>query len=576
MRPAPIAIATVSLVLVALLAGCGGGDAPSTTAASGGGPATAACPAAESAATPVQVAFRNDTAAAITLAVDPGTWSCSDWSGDATPGSLQGVEVPPNGRVVTRSLTPATAGPQATPPGFTVQLVSGGTVVRSQQLVLRQVGDGATRCWAAPGTAGCPGFTSAVTLPDGTAARVVSTPTEARWRTPADNPVTLTPNGPGLGRQWLVTLGDSYMSGLGARWAGNTGGSTGAGWRRVDALGPRAYWDSPTGEKHPGCYRAPGGAPAHVGDDTAPSQNFACGGATTRSFPGKKRVKPGVDFYAGADGVGQLVDLRRFAMDHNVRMIAVSIGGNDLKFAAIVQSCLSSFLVSRTPTRRLCSEKSDKVRQALSPENVAKVTEEIRSAYRRIGTAMAEAGYAPDQYTVVALDYPDIIAPPALMKYREAPGIGRQVVGGCGMWDKDITWVQGTMLPTLTRAIDDAAAGSGLADVRRMRLAKQYVGHRLCEKGTELVPAPSTWRDAGAVERAEWITQIRSLTAGFAPYDIDEGAHRNYWGNLSLRNCLRQEWKAIASGSPSGNVECVPAGGVEAGGEPSMRLAPSP
>ena len=50
---------------------------------------------------------------------------------------------------------------------------------------------------------------------------------------------------PGVGTPTVVTLGDSAISGEGGRWAGNTNQSP----SRVDALGSRAYWDTPARDR---------------------------------------------------------------------------------------------------------------------------------------------------------------------------------------------------------------------------------------------------------------------------------------------------------------------------------------
>jgi hypothetical protein len=50
-------------------------------------------------------------------------------------------------------------------------------------------------------------------------------------------------DGPGVGTPWVVSLGDSAISGEAGRWAGNTNNSQ-AG---IDALGPTAYSDNAAG-----------------------------------------------------------------------------------------------------------------------------------------------------------------------------------------------------------------------------------------------------------------------------------------------------------------------------------------
>src|SRR5687768_13073908 len=131
-------------------------------------------------------------------------------------------------------------------------------------------------------------------------------------------------DGPGRGAAWVVSLGDSYISGEGGRWAGNTNLSP----TFTDAGGQGAYWDAGTGEAIAGCHRSTA-AEIHIG--VVASLNLACSGAkTATSAPGDGDFKPGIDFFDdGAGHKGQALMLQEFAASHNVRMVQVSIGGNN-------------------------------------------------------------------------------------------------------------------------------------------------------------------------------------------------------------------------------------------------------
>ena len=149
-------------------------------------------------------------------------------------------------------------------------------------------------------------------------------------------------DGPGSGSPWVVTLGDSYISGEAGRWAGSSNASS----SRADALGPTAYYDnaSGTGEQIARCHRSKA-AEAYVGGGVS-GLNLACSGATTTTSVGTY-FKPGIDFYDdGAGHRGQAAMLQGFATTHRVGMVVVSIGGNDFHFADIVQSCVTDFLAS--------------------------------------------------------------------------------------------------------------------------------------------------------------------------------------------------------------------------------------
>ena len=61
-------------------------------------------------------------------------------------------------------------------------------------------------------------------------------------------------DGPGVGAPWVVSVGDSYISGEAGRWAGSSNSSSAA----ADALGGSAYHDnaSGTGETITRCHRS--------------------------------------------------------------------------------------------------------------------------------------------------------------------------------------------------------------------------------------------------------------------------------------------------------------------------------
>ena len=151
-------------------------------------------------------------------------------------------------------------------------------------------------------------------------------------------------DGPGVGTPWIVSVGDSAISGEAGRWAGNTNGSS----SNVDALGPTAYYDNATNtaEQIPGCHRSKS-AEVYIGGGMN-AVNFACSGARTYTqTPGSGDFKPGLDFFSDASGhTGQALMLQQFAATHNVKAVTVLIGANNYGFADIVQTCIEDFLLS--------------------------------------------------------------------------------------------------------------------------------------------------------------------------------------------------------------------------------------
>ena len=79
----------------------------------------------------------------------------------------------------------------------------------------------------------------------------------------------------------------------------------------------------------------------------------------------------------------------------------------------------------------------------------------------------------------------------------------------------------------------------------------------------------ANWRSAGAADRTEWVSQIRTATTIFGPYQLQEAGHASYWGQLAMRNCLRQAYNGGAV--RGGRCERV-ANGLNAAGEPQMGL----
>src|SRR5690242_684262 len=114
---------------------------------------------------------------------------------------------------------------------------------------------------------------------------------------------------PGSGTPWVVTVGDSYISGEAGRWAGNSND----GEAGVDALGDTAYDDNASGtaEQIPGCHRSKS-SEGHIGGGVN-SLNLACSGAKTTTYTDSGDFKPGLDFYSSGANQGQALMLANFA-----------------------------------------------------------------------------------------------------------------------------------------------------------------------------------------------------------------------------------------------------------------------
>jgi hypothetical protein len=379
--------------------------------------------------------------------------------------------------------------------------------------------------------------------------------------TPADA------DGPAAGTPWVVSVGDSYISGEAGRWAGNSAVSP----SYTDALGPTAYFDNAANNAETvwGCHRSKS-AEVHIfGAVGAQSANFACSGAATATNANGLDFKPGIDFY-GPDGwgrKGQARLLQEFAATHNVKMVNLSIGGNDFNFASIVQSCVTNFLLSPSWWKNLCNDDASVVAN-FTAANLAAKTAAIQGAIANVHTAMAGAGYSASQYTVVVQTYPSPMPNGSGNRYPEK-GFSRQNTGGCGFWNADASWANDTALVNINNAVKNAAATSG-SNVTVLDLAAAFNGRRLCENtvGKLEEKGLTLWTAPNAVDQTEWIQSIRTITAILGPYSIQESLHPNYWGQLAIRNCVRQAWN---NGVPRGGT-CTRGDGKTPAGEPTMTL----
>ncbi len=375
-------------------------------------------------------------------------------------------------------------------------------------------------------------------------------------------------DGPGAGTPAVVTLGDSAISGEAGRWAGNTNDAS----SRVDALGSTAYWDTPTGESIPGCHRSKS-AQAFIGDGVL-AFNLACSGArtaTTGTASGED-FKPGIDFYSDAQGrKGQVLALQQLAATRNVKAVVVMIGANNYGFAAIVQRCVTNFLTSPTWWKNYCSDDSD-MTSRFTATRIASKTTNVRNALLRVRDAMTAAGYSTAQYTILAQTYWSPVPRGSAIRYSES-GFTRQSTGGCGVWNRDADWANDTVVGALNKTTRDAAATSGLPNVRVLDLQTALNGRRLCENTVGLLEEQgvAAWTSPGAVDKTEWVAQIRTTSTVFGPYQLQESSHASYWGQLAMRNCLRQAYNA---GAVRGGNCVRSATGLTARGEPQMTLAP--
>ncbi|RNM11193.1 hypothetical protein EFL26_23635 [Nocardioides pocheonensis] len=373
-------------------------------------------------------------------------------------------------------------------------------------------------------------------------------------------------DGPGVGTPWVVAVGDSYISGEAGRWAGNTNN----GESIHDAGGPTTYFDNATNtaEQINRCHRSKA-ADIYIGGGVN-GLDLACSGAKTTTFTDSNGYfKPGIDFYDNGSGqLGQAKMLQQFAAGHNVKMVELSIGGNNFNFAGIVTQCVADFLGSPSWWPDYCKDDSV-VTSQLTSASITAHRNEISTALQNVRQAMRNAGYADSAWTLLVDNYMSPLPNGAGFRYSQS-GYTRQSTGGCGFWNADADFANGTLLPTINQTVAQAITQSGLTNTRTLNLTNAFNGRRLCENTVGLYEEQglSSWTQAGAVDKTEWIDTIRTATAT-GDYYIQESLHPNYWGQLALRNCVRQAWNG---GTPRSGTCTRGANGFNASGEPNMTL----
>lgn len=362
---------------------------------------------------------------------------------------------------------------------------------------------------------------------------------------------------------WVVTLGDSAISGEAGRWAGNTNQSS----SKTDT-GANAYFDNAagTGEAIAGCHRSRA-AEVHIGGGVS-SLNLACSGARTYTQTGST-FKPGLDWYNGPAGKSQVVALQEFAAANTVKAVTVLIGANNYGFADIVQQCVVNWATSPTWWKNYCHDDSS-ISSRFSASAINSRTNEVAGALANVRQAMTNAGYATNAYTIIVQTYWSPIPRGNQLRYSES-GYVRQSTGGCGVWNRDADWANNVVVPAMNDTSRNAAVRAGLTNYVVLDMAQLLDGHRLCENTAGLLEerGVSTWRSPGAADASEWVAQIRTVTTVFGPYQIQESLHANYWGQMAMRNCLRQ---AFNGGAVRGGV-CRATGGTNGSGEPNVALS---
>ncbi|MEW2135225.1 GDSL-type esterase/lipase family protein [Streptomyces sp. NPDC005409] len=350
---------------------------------------------------------------------------------------------------------------------------------------------------------------------------------------------------PGTGPTAVVSMGDSYISGEAGRWKGNSLTDTGSrnGTDRAwtgSTYDPAKVYGATAG----GCHRSDSAEVRSAGAIADVAVNLACSGAVSDNV--FRSSNGGVAFKGEAPQADQLAAV---AASHNVKVIALSIGGNDLGFADIIKECALDF----TLWYSYCYDDQ----QYAVDQKIDGVMAKVGKSVDEIRAVMRGAGYADSAYRIVLQSYPSPIPRGTENRYTQSDW-SRLNTGGCPFWNRDSDWARDSLVPQMASRIKGVAAAKG---VQFLDLRDMLQGREVCAKASKQVTSTVS-ASSKTSEWARWIDN--NETQGL----IQESMHPNHYGQLAAGRCLSL---VVAQPATSG-FSCKNTAGAD---ESGMYLTPA-
>jgi GDSL-like Lipase/Acylhydrolase family len=340
-----------------------------------------------------------------------------------------------------------------------------------------------------------------------------------------------------------VSLGDSYISGEAGRWQGNS----------IDPLGNRDGTDLAfTGTGYDlsrvyvppsdtdGCHRSYVAEIRSAPLPVAERINLACSGAVTQNI-----------FRASSGGVGQNGEppqadqLARVASQTQVKLVVLSIGGNDLGFSSIITACLQAY-ETFGPACEPSQQAAIDAKFPTAMANVGKAIDEIRAV-------MKSDGYRLSAYRFVLQSYPSAIPRGSEIRVPEIDHNARTNIDGCPVYDSDATWARDSVVSQISNGLKSVAASRG---VQFLDLRDVLQGREMCSTSTRLAdplhPPSATTSD--------W-ARFLNLSAVETQGQLQETFHPNAYAQQALGSCLgllyAQTTNAACDNTPGGGTTAV-------------------
>jgi lysophospholipase L1-like esterase len=356
--------------------------------------------------------------------------------------------------------------------------------------------------------------------------------------------------GPSSPTTAAVSLGDSYISGEAGRWNGNSlspAGDKDGTDRACQPPGPTCQVDKTRvyepGTENGGCHRSDVAEIKSSSLPVAERIDLSCSGGVTKNI-----------FRASQGGTGQNGEppqadkLLPVARAKDVKLVMLSIGGNDLGFASIIQACLTAYEAKTGPCEPSQQKKIDALK-AKTIAGVGKAIDEIRAV-------MTAAGYASKDYRLIVQTYPSVAPRAAENRYPEAGP--ERTANGCPFYDQDSDWARDRAAPQIGAVVK---AGADSRRVETLDLINAFQGHEFCSKSD----AQSTPLARPSAAGAEWGRFLGGSTVQQG--ELQEAFHPDAYGQRALGTCVTKAFAAAP-----GRFACSGAAGLDPSGLSLARL----
>ncbi|WP_162145980.1 GDSL-type esterase/lipase family protein [Glycomyces tenuis] len=332
----------------------------------------------------------------------------------------------------------------------------------------------------------------------------------------------------------VISLGDSFISGEAGRWRGNGNTVFGSRYGTDLAAYDCKLWETSCsydatrvyGSSYAnGCNRSAGAEIHHLSTVRVNGQSFdiaednrlniACSGATTAdilrtSFKGERP---------------QIEQLADHAAAKDIKLIVLSIGGNDIGFSKVIADCARVFSV--VPEGQHCNETVG----PQMPDRIDTMRTKVEQVLMAVQDTMGDAGYNDSDYRLVLQSYPSPIPRGEDNRYGEK--YSRLYTGGCPFFNDDSDWARDALIPALAESHEQAAASVGGVDFLDLQDALE--GHEVCAKGVKQSASGNTLQNPLPKAESEW---ARFIVSGLAQGQQQESMHPNFYGQQKMGECL--------------------------------------